>query len=472
MEIKQIYTGCLSQGSYYIKCNGEAAVVDPLREVQQYIDLAEKDGVKIKYVFETHFHADFVSGHVTLAEKTGAEIIYGPTAKTDFDSTIAQDGQRFKVGKLEIEVLHTPGHTMESSCFLLYDKKGNQHSLFSGDTVFLGDVGRPDLAQKAADISQEQLAGILFDSIREKIMPLEDHVVIYPGHGAGSACGKNMSQETVGSIQHERATNYALRSDMTREEFVREVLEGLMPPLDYFGFNIQMNKAGYTSIEELIQHGNNMLTPDEFENAANTTKAVILDVRHQNEFVQGFVPRSIFIGLQGGFAPWVGTLLVDVKTPILLVVNEGQEEEAVIRLSRVGFDNVIGVLDGGILSWSQAGKEVDTIETTSAKELELTLKSNPNTAVYDVRKSGEFNAKHIQEAKHTALGFLNDHLQEYPREGGFYIHCEGGYRSVIANSILKAHGIHNGIDVLGGYAAISQTEIPMNENVCPSKLKK
>ena len=470
MEIKQIYTGCLAQGSYYIKCNGEAAIVDPLREVQQYIDMAEKDGVKIKYIFETHFHADFVSGHVTLAEMTGAEIIYGPTAKTRFEATIATDGQKFKVGKLEIEVLHTPGHTMESSCFLLYDKHGEQHSLFSGDTVFLGDVGRPDLAQKAVDMTQEDLAGMLFDSIREKIMPLNDNVIIYPGHGAGSACGKNMSKETVGSIQHEKATNYALRADMTRDEFIMEVLEGLVPPLAYFGFNVKMNKEGYTSIEEVIENGGNMLSPEEFEKAAEETEAVILDVRHQIDFVQGFVPRSTFIGLSGGFAPWVGALLVDVKTPILLIVDEGQEKEAIIRLSRVGFDNVIGILDGGIEAWINAGKEIDSIETIDAVGLEQEMISDPEATIFDVRKPGEFNSEHIQGARHTALDELNNHLAEFPSEGKFYIHCAGGYRSVIANSILKAHGIHNGIDVLGGYGAIRKTGIPASEFVCPSTL--
>jgi len=470
MEIKQIYTGCLAQGSYYIKCNGEAAIVDPLREVQQYIDMAEKDGVKIKYIFETHFHADFVSGHVTLAEKTGAKIIYGPTASTGFDSIIAEDRQRFKVGKLEIEVLHTPGHTMESACFLLHDKHGNQHSLFSGDTLFLGDVGRPDLAQKKANMTQEELAGILFDSIKEKIMPLNNHVIIYPGHGAGSACGKNMSQETVGSIEHEKATNYALRADITREEFVSEVLDGLMPPLEYFGFNVQMNKKGYTSIEEVIKNGINMLTPDEFESAADTTKAVILDVRHQTDFIQGFIPGSIFIGLSGGFAPWVGTLLVDVKTPILLIVGAGQEEEAVIRLSRVGFDNVIGILDGGINKWSDAGKKLDKIETINAEDLEKEMRADSDVAVFDVRKSIEFATEHLQKAKHTALDFINNHLNEYPSEGKFYLHCAGGYRSVIAHSILKAHGIHNGIDVLGGYGALTKTNIPVTKHVCPETL--
>lgn len=467
MEIKQIYTGCLAQGSYYIKCNGEAAIVDPLREVQQYIDMAEKDGVKIKYIFETHFHADFVSGHVTLAEKTGAEIIYGPTAKTDFNSIIANAGQKFKVGKLEIEVLHTPGHTMESSCFLLYDKRGNQHSLFSGDTVFLGDVGRPDLAQKAVDMTQEDLAGMLYDSIREKIMPLNDDVIIYPGHGAGSACGKNMSSETIGTIGHEKANNYALRADMTREEFITEVLDGLLPPLEYFGFNIQMNKQGYTSIEEVIKNGTNLLEPDQFEIAANDTEAVILDVRHQSEFVKGFIPRSIFIGLAGGFAPWVGALLVDVKQPLLLVVEDGLEEEAVIRLSRVGFDNVIGILKGGFKSWTDSGKEIDKINTIEANKLEVL--SSPD--VFDVRKTTEFDAGHVESAKSAPLDNLNNYLNEFPNNGDFYIHCAGGYRSVIANSILKKHGIHNGIDVLGGYGAIAKTEIPIAEYVCPSTLK-
>ena len=467
MVIKQIYTGCLAQGSYYIKCNGEAAIVDPLREVQQYIDMAEKDGVKIKYIFETHFHADFVSGHVTLAEKTGAEIIYGPTAKTDFDSIIANAGQKFKVGKLEIEVLHTPGHTMESSCFLLYDKRGNQHSLFSGDTVFLGDVGRPDLAQKAVDMTQEDLAGMLYDSIREKIMPLNDDVIIYPGHGAGSACGKNMSSETIGTIGHEKANNYALRADMTREEFITEVLDGLLPPLEYFGFNVQMNKQGYTSIEEVIKNGTNLLEPDQFENAANDTDAVILDVRHQSKFVKGFIPRSIFIGLAGGFAPWVGALLVDVKQPLLLVVEDGFEEEAVIRLSRVGFDNVIGILKGGFKSWTDSGKEIDRIITIEANKLEAL--GSPD--VFDVRKTGEFDAGHVKSAKTTPLDNLNNYLNEFPNNGDFYIHCAGGYRSVIANSILKKQGIHNGIDVLGGYGAIAKTEIPITEYVCPSTLK-
>ena len=467
MEIKQIYTGCLAQGSYYLKCGEEAAIIDPLREVQHYIDMAEKDNVKIKYIFETHFHADFVSGHVTLAEKTGAQIVYGPTAQTGFESIKAKDGQRFKVGKLDIEVLHTPGHTMESSSFLVYDKNGEQHALFSGDTVFLGDVGRPDLAQKAEHMTQEELAGMLFDSIRNKIMPLNDDVIIYPGHGPGSACGKNMSKETIGTIGHEKANNYALRADMTREEFITEVLDGLLPPLEYFGFNVQMNKQGYTSIDEVIKNGSNLLEPDQFEIAANDTDAVILDVRHQSDFVKGFIPRSIFVGLAGGFAPWVGALLADVKKPILLVVEEGMEEEAVIRLSRVGFDNVIGILKGGFKSWTDSGKEIDKIQTIEANELE----GLGTPAVFDVRKTGEFDAGHVESAKSTPLDFLNEYLSEFPNSGDFYIHCAGGYRSVIANSILKKQGIHNGIDVLGGYTAITKTDLPVTDDVCPSTLK-
>ena len=469
MDIKQIYTGCLAQGSYYIKCNGEAAIVDPLREVQQYIDMAEKDGVKIKYIFETHFHADFVSGHVTLAEKTGAEIIYGPTAKTDFDSIIANAGQKFKVGKLEIEVLHTPGHTMESSCFLLYDKRGNQHSLFSGDTVFLGDVGRPDLAQKAVDMTQEDLAGMLYDSIREKIMPLNDDVIIYPGHGAGSACGKNMSSETIGTLGHEKNTNYALRADMTKGEFVAELCEGLPKPLEYFGLNVAMNKHGYKSIDEVIENGHNLLKVEDFINTSTSTEALILDVRHQKEFIKGFIPGSIFIGLSGTFAPWVGALLVDVKMPLILVAEPGTEVEAITRLSRVGFDNVIGILDGGFESWRNAGKDIDSLNAVDASTLADKVNSNENTKVVDVRRPGEYEAEHVEGASHAPLSFLTDYLDRLPNEQ-FYVHCAGGYRSVIANSILKKNGIHNAIEVLGGFNAIKKTEAPRTDFVCPDSI--
>lgn len=466
MDIKQLYTGCLAQGAYYIKSGNEAAIVDPLREVQQYIDMAEADGVKIKYIFETHFHADFVSGHVTLAEKTGAEIVYGPTAAPTFDAVIAKDGERFKIGDIEIEVLHTPGHTMESSCFLAYDTYGKAHSLFSGDTVFLGDVGRPDLAQKAASMTTEELAGTLYDSIRAKIMTLADDVIIYPGHGAGSACGKNMSKETIGSIGHEKAHNYALRADMTREEFVSEVCDGLPAPFEYFGFNVQMNKNGYKSIDEVIKSGTNMLSADEFEDAANATEATILDVRHQFEFVKGFIPRSTFIGVDGGFAPWVGAVLVDVRQPILLVVEPGREEEVITRLSRVGFDNVIGILDGGYKTWADSGKEFDSIETIEADD----LAANVDADIFDVRKTGEFASEHVVDAIHTPLSELVVHLDKFPADKKFYMHCAGGYRSIIANSILKKHGIHTAVDVLGGFGKMKNTSLPKSNYVCPSTL--
>tara|TARA_B100000427_G_scaffold319005_1_gene316765 strand:- start:154 stop:1566 length:1413 start_codon:yes stop_codon:yes gene_type:complete len=466
MEIKQIYTGCLAQGSYYIKCCDEAAIIDPLREVQQYIDMAERDGVKIKYIFETHFHADFVSGHLTLAEKTGATIVFGPTAKTSFDSLIAKDGQKLKIGKVDIEVLHTPGHTMESSTYLVYDKKGDPHAIFSGDTVFLGDVGRPDLAQKAMDMTQEVLAGLLFDSIRNKILPLPDEVIIYPGHGAGSACGKNMSSETIGTLGHEKKNNYALRHDMTKEEFVTELCEGLPKPLDYFGFNVAMNKHGYKSIDEVIENGHNMLGVDEFIEASNATEAIILDVRHQSEFITGFIPGSIFIGLSGTFAPWVGALLVDVKMPLLLVAEKGKEVEAITRLSRVGFDNVIGILDGGFESWENAGKEVDSIVAVNASELAKQTLSGGETKIVDVRRPGEYSAEHVDGAVNSPLSFIAENLDNLPNEK-FFIHCAGGYRSVIANSILKRNGIHSAIEVLGGYNSIKRTDAPRTDFVCP-----
>ena len=469
MEIKQIYTGCLAQGSYYIKCCDEAAIVDPLREVQQYIDMAERDGVKIKYIFETHFHADFVSGHLTLAEKTGAQIVYGPTAETSFDSIIAEDGQRFKIGKIEIEALHTPGHTMESTIYLVHGKQGEHHAIFSGDTVFLGDVGRPDLAQKATNMTQEDLAGMLFDSIRNKILPLGDDVIIYPGHGAGSACGKNMSKETIGTLGHEKKNNYALREDMTKDEFVKELCEGLPKPLEYFGFNVAMNKHGYKSIDEVIDSGQNMLSVEDFIITSEQSEALILDVRHQREFIKGFIPGSIFIGLSGTFAPWVGALLVDVKIPLLLVAEPGTEVEAITRLSRVGFDNVIGILNGGFNSWKEAGKSVDTIAAVSASELAEKVNSDSNTKVVDVRRPGEYSAEHVDGASHAPLSFLTDYLERLPNED-FYMHCAGGYRSVIANSILKKHGIHNAIEVLGGYNAIKKTDAPRTDFVCPDSV--
>ncbi|GFD72558.1 rhodanese-like domain-containing protein [Tenacibaculum sp. SSH1-16] len=469
MKIEQIYTGCLAQGAYYIESNGEVAIIDPLREVDPYINRAEKDGAKIKYIFETHFHADFVSGHVTLAEKTGATIVYGPTAKTNYEAHIATDGEVFRLGEITITVLHTPGHTMESTSYLLKDKDGKNHAVFSGDTLFLGDVGRPDLAQKAANLTQDELAGLLYDSLRTKIMTLEDEVIVYPAHGAGSACGKNLSKETVGTIGDQKKTNYALRADMTKEEFVKEVTDGLLPPPEYFPLNVKMNKEGYQSIDEVIKNGARALSVIDFEKIANETDALILDVRHQSEFIKGFIPQSIFIGLGGTFAPWVGALIKDVTQPILLVTPKGEEETTITRLSRVGFDNVLGYLDGSFAAWKEAGKEVDTLRSVSATILAEAI--TEKAPVFDVRKPGEYANEHIVDVPSTPLDFLNEHVEEFPTKEDFYVHCAGGYRSVIAASILKARGFHNIIDVAGGYKAIKETDIPRTATVCPSTLK-
>ncbi|PQJ77059.1 MBL fold metallo-hydrolase [Polaribacter glomeratus] len=468
MIIEQIYTGCLAQGAYYIESNGEVAIIDPLREVQDYINKASKNKAKIKYIFETHFHADFVSGHVTLAEKTGAKIVFGPTAKTSFDAIIAKDNQVFKVGDITITVLHTPGHTMESSCYLLKDKNGNDYALFSGDTLFLGDVGRPDLAQKG-NVTEKDLAGFLFDSLRTKVMTLADEVIVYPAHGAGSACGKNLSKETVGTIGHQKETNYALRANMTKVEFIKEVTDGLLPPPAYFPLNVKLNREGYQNIEDVIKNSAKPLSVKDFELIANDTDAVILDVRHQSEFIKGFIPQSIFIGIDGGFAPWVGALIKDIKQPILLVTPQGKEEDTITRLSRVGFDNVIGYLDGSFASWQKADKEIDTLQSVSVDVLEE--KINKNALVFDVRKPGEFESEHVKIAESTPLDFLNDHISEFPKKEDFYVHCAGGYRSVIAASILKARGFHNIINVAGGYAAIKNTTIERTAAVCPSTLK-
>jgi glyoxylase-like metal-dependent hydrolase (beta-lactamase superfamily II)/rhodanese-related sulfurtransferase len=470
MRIEQIYTGCLAQGAYYIVSNGEVAVIDPLREVDAYIQKANADNAKIKYIFETHFHADFVSGHVTLSEKTGAEIVYGPTANTDFKATIASDGQVFQLGNVQIKVLHTPGHTMESSTFLLIDENGKDHCIFSGDTLFLGDVGRPDLAQKAAEITQEQLAETLYDSLRTKIMTLADDVIVYPGHGAGSACGKNMSKETVGTIGEQKQINYALRADMTKAEFVEEVTDGLVAPPAYFPLNVMMNKNGYESIDEVIKRGTMALNPTEFEVAANETDAMILDVRNEKDFVKGHIPNSIFIGIDGGFAPWVGALIKDVKQEILLVAPEGREEEVITRLARVGFDHTIGFLKGSFDAWKNVGKEIATIESISAEEFKTNVEVDKHS-IFDVRKSNEFNAEHLNDGKNTPLDFLNDHFAEFPKDETFYVHCAGGYRSVIAASILKSRGIHNLIDVAGGFGAIKKTGMQTTNFVCPSTLK-
>jgi glyoxylase-like metal-dependent hydrolase (beta-lactamase superfamily II)/rhodanese-related sulfurtransferase len=468
MKVEQLYTGCLSQGAYYIECNGEVAIIDPLRETTPYIDRATRDNATIKYVFETHFHADFVSGHLTLSKKTASPIIFGPNANPSFDAIIATDGQVFPLGNSRIVVLHTPGHTMESTTYLLQDENGKDQAIFTGDTLFLGDVGRPDLAQKGKDITQEDLAGILFDSLREKIMPLADNIIVYPAHGAGSACGKNMMKETVDTLGNQKKMNYALSADMTKETFIKEVTDGLLPPPEYFPLNVKMNKEGYADLEDVLNQGIHALSADAFELAANEANAVVLDVRHHNAFVAGHVPRAIFIGLDGGFAPWVGTLIADVKQPILLIASPDRVEEAITRLSRVGFDNTIGYLKGGFDTWRTAGKEVDTLTSIPATALKAALVDN--VPVFDVRKASEYASEHIPAAENTPLSFLNQHLATFPAKENFYIHCAGGYRSVIAASILKNRGIHNIIDVAGGFKAIKEAEIPVSGYVCPSKL--
>ncbi len=468
MKIEQIYTGCLAQGAYYIESNGQVAIIDPLREVQPYIDKANKNNAKINYIFETHFHADFVSGHVTLAEKTGAPIVFGPTANPSFKAHIATDGEVFKLGEITITLLHTPGHTMESACYLLKDKNGKDYALFSGDTLFLGDVGRPDLAQKAADMTQEELAGILFDSLRTKVMTLADDVIVYPAHGAGSACGKNLSKETIGTIGDQKKVNYALRADMTRAEFIAEVTDGLLPPPAYFPMNVKLNKEGYENVEDIIKEAV-AFDAKTFELVANTTDALILDVRHQDDFEKGHIPKSIFIGIDGGFAPWVGALILDIKQPLLLVTPVGKEEETILRLARVGYDNTLGYLSGGFETWKQSGLEYDTVNSITADILEE--KMQETIPVFDVRKPGEYTAEHIVDAPSTPLDFLNEHLAEFPKEAPFYLHCAGGYRSMIAASILKSRGYHNVINVLGGFSAIKNTVIKTTNYVCPSTLK-
>ncbi len=474
MKIEQIYTGCLAQGAYYIESNGEVAIIDPLREVQPYIEKANRDNAKIKYIFETHFHADFVSGHVTLSEKTSAPIIFGPTANPSFLAHVATDGEVFQLGEITITVLHTPGHTMESSCYLLKDKDGKDYALFSGDTLFLGDVGRPDLAQKAAHMTKEQLAGILFDSLRNKVMTLSDDVVVYPAHGAGSACGKNLSNETVGTIGGQKQTNYALRANMTREEFIKEVTDGLLPPPAYFPMNVKLNKEGYENVEDIIKDAV-AYDAKTFELVANETDALILDVRHQDDYAKGHIPKSIFIGIDGGFAPWVGALIVDIKQPLLLVTPLGKEEETILRLARVGYDNTLGYLKGGFDAWKSAGLEYDTVSSVSAETLEKIVEKatneKENVSIFDVRKAGEYAAEHIVDVPSTPLNYINDHIAEFPKEKEFYLHCAGGYRSMIAASILKARGYHNVINVIGGFDAIKKTGIKTTNYVCPTTLK-
>ena len=473
MKVEQIYTQCLAQGAYYIESAGEAAIIDPLREVQPYLDLATNRGVKIKYVFETHFHADFVSGHQDLARETGAPIIFGPTeTETGFDRVHGKDGQIFPLGNVSLTLLHTPGHTMESSCYLLKDESGKPTALFTGDTLFIGDVGRPDLAQKvAADLTQEKLAAMLFHSLRNKIMPLPDDVVVYPAHGAGSACGKNMSKETSDTLGNQKKTNYALRADMTEEEFVREVLTGLVAPPSYFPENVLLNIRGYDTIDEVIRRGVRPIRLADFQSLMAKDDILILDTRHPDEFVQGFIPGSVNIGLQGTFAVWVGTLIQDIRQPILLVTQPGTEVEVVTRLARVGYDNAIGFLEGGIEAWKQAALPLDTIPTITATQFAEQGKTNPRMQILDVRKKSEYDAEHVVGAENIPLDFIHSRLREVPSGDNTYVHCAGGYRSVIFCSILKKNGNHQLINVAGGFKAIKESgAFPVTEYVCPTTL--
>ena len=459
MIVEQIYTGCLSHGAYYIESSGEAAIIDPLREVNEYIDKATANNSKIKFVFETHFHADFVSGHLTLSKATGAPIVFGPNANPNYKSIIATDNQVFKIGDCSITAIHTPGHTMESTTYLLKDNKGKDHAIFTGDTLFLGDVGRPDLSQKSDDLTMEDLAGMQYESLRKKILPLADDVIVYPAHGAGSACGKNMMKETVDTLGNQKKMNYALRADMSKEEFIKEVTYGLSAPPDYFPLNVKMNKEGYEDINLIINNGDNPIDVSEFEEVVNQSGALILDVRNQEDFSRGHIPRSIFIGLDGSFAPWVGTLIKDVKQSIALVVDKGREKEAIKRLSRVGFDKTIGYLKGGFDAWKESSRDYDTITSISAYEFEK--KIDDDSFIIDVRKSSEHNLQKIVSAINTPLNDLNRYLKKLPNNQNFYVHCERGYRSMIASSILKSRGIHNLIDVRGGFQSIIKTNISL-----------
>ncbi|MGX5686288.1 MBL fold metallo-hydrolase [Chryseobacterium cucumeris] len=468
MKIEQIYTGCLAQGAYYITSAGEAAIIDPLRETQPYINRLKEDEVKLKYIFETHFHADFVSGHLDLSHKTGAPIVYGPTANPDFNAVIAEDEQIFELGDIKIKVLHTPGHTLESSCYLLMDENGNEKALFSGDTLFLGDVGRPDLAQKATNMTQEELAGLLYDSLYHKILPLDDDITVYPAHGAGSACGKNMQKETVDTLGNQKRTNYAL-NQKDRQSFIKEVTDGLLPPPAYFGMNVMMNKKGYSSFDEVLSKGLHALAPEQFEEIAEASGALVLDVRNNRDFAKSFIPQSINIGLDGDFAPWVGALIADVNQPILLVTEKGAEEETVTRLSRVGFDHILGFLDGGFESWKTSGKETDFVNRISAEQFETEIKEK-EAKIIDIRKESEYLAEHIHEAYSKPLAYINEWIHEIEPAEHFYMHCGSGYRSTMAASILQARGYRNFSEIEGGFKAIASTNVPTSDFVCQTKI--
>lgn len=466
MKVEQIYTGCLAQGAYYIQSGNEVAIIDPLREIKPYLEKVKRNNATIKYIFETHFHADFVSGHLDLAKETGAPIVYGTNANPSFEAIIAKDGQEFTLGEVKIRALHTPGHTMESTCYLLLDEQGKETAIFTGDTLFIGDVGRPDLAQKS-DLTINDLAGHLYDSLHNKIMPLPDDITVYPAHGAGSACGKNMSKETSDTLGNQKRTNYALKAS-SKEQFIKEVTDGLLPPPFYFPKNVMLNKTGYESVEKVIAKGITPLSPEVIEMLVEDHHALVLDTRKPQIFKNCFIPKSINIGIDGDFAPWVGTLITDIKQAIIIVTEKGREEEVVTRLSRVGYDNTLGYLEGGIEAWEQAGKEIDQITSISAEELAQRYKANPQLIIKDVRKPSEFEAEHLENAENTSLAYLNDYMASFDKIQDNYIHCAGGYRSMVACSVLKARGYHNVIDIAGGFGAIAKTEMPRTNFVCAS----
>lgn len=470
MKIEQIYTGCLAHGAYYIESNGEAAVIDPLREIQPYTARAEKSGANIRYVFETHFHADFVSGHLDLAKKTGAAIIYGPTAQPAFDAHIAKDGEVFSIGNLSIEVLHTPGHTLESACYLLRDENGKPSALFSGDTLFIGDVGRPDLAQKAARMTQEELASLLYDSLRDKILPLADDIIVYPGHGAGSACGKNMSNATTDTLGHQKAINYALRPGLSKEQFIKEVITGLTKPPAYFPLNAMLNRQGYESMDTILERGRRALSPAAFEAAANETGAMILDTRDPEVFAAGFIPNSINIGVNGNFAPWIGALIPDIKQPILLIAEQGREEEVITRMARVGYDGTIGYLEGGVAAWKNDGREIDQVPAINVEDLSALMNRQP-VNILDVRKKSEYDSEHVVGAKNVPLDYINDNMAGVDKDKTYYVHCAGGYRSMIFNSILRARGYKQLVDIKGGFKEMKDSGMfNISDYICPSTL--
>ena len=470
MKVEQIYTGCLAEAAYYIESEGEAVIIDPLRETQPYIDKLKKEGTKLKYIFETHFHADFVSGHVDLAKKTGATIVYGPNAETNYDIYSAKDGEILTLGKVSFKILHTPGHTMESTCYLLRDETGKDYALFSGDTLFLGDVGRPDLAIKQGEITKADLAGFLFDSLRNKVMPLADDVIVYPAHGAGSSCGKNLSSETWGYLGEQKETNYALRADMTKQEFIDEVTAGLTPPPQYFGKNAMLNKTGYESFDKVLETGTVALTPEKFQEMVENEEALMLDTRFKDDYAKEHIPNSIFIGIDGTFAPWVGELIVDIKQPIVVIAPEGRAEEVITRLARVGYDNTLGYLEGGIDAWKKAGKETDSIESLSAEEFATKINKGLDGKVLDVRKPTEFLSQYVIGAINFPLNYINNNMNRLDKKEKYYLHCASGFRSLVAASILKARGFHNVADVRGGWKAIEKTSTPITAHVCPTTM--